>query len=218
MKPLVFYTLVISLMFLLNTAHASLIATGNGDVELHINDSNNQLLGAKYLDVFGTGILYDVIFMEGSFNSLAPFNGPHTEFDANTPEAAAAFSQALLDYVFVNFNMNYDALPSLSFGCINSEECLALTPYSLTASIDGVSYAAARNLHSTLDDMVGGGSLLSSDDTANYSDRVWANWQISGTRHELPTDVPEPVSVALLCLGLVGMSYRARKSKKQITL
>lgn len=202
------------LMLCLSTAHAGLIATGDGDVELHINDSNDQLLGAKFIDVFGTGVLYDVFFVEGAFADLSPFNGPNTDFDANTAEEAANFSQALLDYVFIDYDIGYDFSPSLTFGCNNDEECLALTPYSLSALTGEVLYGAARNLHGSLEDQITGGGLLFSEDTSNYEDRVWANWQVSGTRHELPTDVPEPSSVALLFLGLIGMRYRTLKRSK----
>lgn len=91
-------------------------------------DTSGALLGAEGVEVDGS--LYDVVFRDGSFTDVF---GATPVFDAVTEQQAIAFSEALLDQVFIDGPQGaFDQDPALTIGCavyfVNT--CNVYTPYA----------------------------------------------------------------------------------------
>lgn len=193
------------LMFAINSANAAFIPTGDDLVELRIDDISGELLGAINIDVFNNGDLYDVFFKDGTVNSAM---GGVDFLDAENQTEATSFSQALLDYVLIDFGTYlFDSLPVTIFGCDNEEECRVVTPFMIDAA--NSHSIVARNIHNGNIDSLGGSAFDLTTDFTNFSDLVWADWQPSPTQHTItPTDVPEPAPIAVILLGLGALVAR----------
>jgi hypothetical protein len=154
-----------------------------------------KLTGATGVDVGGT--LYDVAFVDGSCITLFSGCDSVTDFAFTTPTAADAASQALLDQVFTG---NFDADPSLTFGCATFSGCGILTPWEM--SNDRVSLATMVNGISVDFIFLSLEAFPSTYDTAPDRSSVYADWTVSAA------PVPEPASFALIAVGLAGFGVR----------
>jgi diadenosine tetraphosphatase ApaH/serine/threonine PP2A family protein phosphatase len=59
------------------------------------------------------------------------------------------------------------------------------------------------------------GSLYKSNEGDTTDRAGWLLYRIGGTGNPSPTDVPEPSTLALFCLGVVGIVARARRRAPQ---
>lgn len=169
---------------------------------------NGLLTGAKNVDVEGT--VYDVTIAEGSCNSL--FAGcTQSAFTFNTPTAATAAAQALLDQVFVDGPAgNFDTDQAKTFGCTFIFDCYTFVPYELAGQAS-LYYVSALNYSSLglFDGVTYNDVLPNSFDTANFDTYNYALFQ----RASAVITVPEPGSLALLAATMAALAaVRRRRS------
>ncbi|GJL66474.1 MAG: hypothetical protein NPIRA05_14450 [Nitrospirales bacterium] len=185
-------------------------------VTLQVNGSG-LLTGATGVGV--NGAVYDVMFMDGSCNSL--FNNCNPDsFIFNTQASALNASQALLDTVLIDAGgVNFDTEPEAVRGCTTgTQECSILTPY-LT---DGTNVTTAFTVNGqsvnfdeilpgtppgifTNSEIPGGGISL---------DITYAVWKTPGPGDSAP--IPEPATVLMLSTGLLGLAgYRWQKRSRE---
>lgn len=192
-KPKLIRTLLLSLVVAFG-------ATGASAATLNV-DGSGKLLGAFNVDVGGQS--YDVQFLDGTCIDLFSGCDESSDFTFQTPAAASAASQALLNQVFLNDALGaFDSDPSLTFGCSSSVSCFVPTPYGLgfgylvtTDRASNFSGATVDTRAATLYD-----PTLS---TANASGLVYAIWTPA-------TVVPEPGTGLLVAAGLAVLSARRR--------
>ena len=176
-------------------------------------DSNGILTGATGVNV--GGVLYDVTFLNGSCESL--FNNCSVgSITFTTAIEAVAASQALLDQVLVDTN-NYlfDSDPSLTRGCAATPTyCDVLTPYSYsdtgyTVLPMDVYIAGALNEPAPNANYVPSccQTWYAATDTTNDPYFVFASWA------KQTSSVPEPPTLALTGLGLVGLWFSRREAR-----
>ena len=171
-------------------------------------DGNGILTGARNVMVGGT--LYDVDFVDGTCESV--FGACDvSHFVATDAASATLFSQALLDQVLIDGSAgSFDSLPSTIFGCGPATRqntiCIVYTPFGI---ILGGSLGTETRFSEAVDwypsgidpdEVVTSGGLLAYD-TTDQDCCVWAKWSA----------VPEPPTLALLPLGLIGIAVLRRR-------
>jgi len=167
-------------------------------------DSSGQLLGASNVDVSGSS--YNVEFVEGDCYDV--YDGCQAaNFTFTTAAAARAASEALLAQVFTDSAINglgdFDSLPYLTAGCTSPTLCGAMTPYLIAF---GVRFdTAANSSDETMDQLLTGETSFAAD----RPDSVWVVWTAT-----TPTSIPEPSTISLLALSLVGMGYRRKRRQR----
>jgi hypothetical protein len=167
-----------------------------------LNVVGGQLMGAS--GVLVDGNLYDVQFLDGACIDL--YNGCDdvSDFTFQTQAAAILAAQALLDQVILDGGVGqFDSQPGLTFGCISlAVFCDVLTPYAFP--IPGfppplVASAVTRSLGGAIYGYTRG---TTSDLYFEFTS-VYAKWSLP---------VPEPNTALLLSLGLLGLSWKGRRS------
>ena len=153
-------------------------------------DTSGNLIGFNNLNV--NGALYDVLFIEGTFNDV--FDGSNFTFmnDMSTATDAHQILNATFE-LFPNFDIN----PSLQFGCELLTSCKMYSPYANLTAQNRVSTVATYNTNA-LGPQNGGFLSVNYDyDSSTDTGTVWASWQVSA--------VPIPASAWLFCSGLIGL-------------
>lgn len=192
-------------------------------VNLHLNaavldiDTNGFLHGATDIEV--NGVLYDVRFLQGSYNELLASG---FALDTESAVAAAAFSAALLRQVFVDGPQGeFDSNPRLTYGCSNANvrTCRMETPYAYDPYRQGTVFAfAAENSYLTGSDELpiwadGLNATYRVGDTINSHDEYqigYVDWSPSALQA-----VPIPSSISLLGAGLLGLTGLGRAHSRK---
>jgi len=159
-------------------------------------DASGHLTGATGV-VVGSNT-YNVTFQAGTCQSL--FNGcVQSAFDFTTREEVLDAAAALLNTVLLDSALGaFDTHPELINGCSNAVFCFVFMPFEVAGPTD-VLAGDAQNFADETRDSPGCCGL-----TFNELFFTYADW-------ELATPVPEPGTLALLCLSLAGLGLIRRR-------
>ncbi|QBE61784.1 PEP-CTERM sorting domain-containing protein [Pseudoduganella lutea] len=188
----------------------ALAATAHASAGPILLVTDGILTGAKNVSV--QGVLYDVTFLDGKCSTLFTGCNAVSDFAFATATGAQAASLALLDQVFVNGSRGqFDTRPQNTLGCSDNGVCISLVPYGLNQKGTTVWSAGASNAHQQSGDAA---SLISQNfsmDMASLASYNFAKFELSVAPAQVA--VPEPTSIALVLLGIAGMTLaRRRKS------
>ncbi|WP_426196238.1 PEP-CTERM sorting domain-containing protein [Massilia sp. DWR3-1-1] len=167
---------------------------------------NGKLMGAT--NVLVNNVSYDVLFKDGSFNSLFP-----TGF-AGTPWATSTFGVAASDALSLQvFTGAYDSTSALTNGCTSTSYCDIFTTFITTSSVvDGFDVSYFRNNSGTATDTVHAlSNWTKSIDLSTYSATTYAVWSL----HDTSNDLPEPATPVLFGLGLAALAIWRRRASSE---
>ncbi|MDN4502238.1 PEP-CTERM sorting domain-containing protein [Alteromonadaceae bacterium BrNp21-10] len=189
---------------ILNTIAACMIFCISSVAQAALIVENGQLMGATGISV--NGAHYDVMFLDGTCINI--FSGCDEQsdflFDAS---GASEASKQLLQQVLLDVTLGlFDFTPSLTNGCGSQSYCNILTPFELGTGV--LAKAAHNNTNPAADYFYDDGtnSGLGVDfNLAGFGEYTYALWTKS--------NIPEPGTIILLSLGLVGLSFSRYKKQ-----
>ena len=166
---------------------------------------NGQLVGAENVNV--NGVWYDVKFADGTCIDLFSGCDENSDFIFSTFSSVQMASEALIDQVLVDLSpeLNFDSDPSKTFGCDFITACRSQIPFR-TAFNSPTRVAVSGPTNYRESNSVGiSGSWPDSWDTTRYGLLNFAVWT------EKVHTIPEPSTIALLGLGLLGIGWTRSK-------